>query len=522
MAFNPDQFLAETEPTQAQGGFDPDKFLSETASEPWKNDPVVLPGMEDSVMTPKQPVSYGQEAKNLWEDVKSIPAGLGQFAKTALTQNPIKTFTKDIPNALSAEFNRLGGQELLSGEYGDALNQFAKAGYEKPLTTALDISGAVEAPFGIAKGLSGLKRTAPIAEAAPLAEKIAPLEKVAETTKAPIEPIAKVPKTAPGVPPKPVAPFEDVISSMKKAVPEAVKKPAEEVAGYLTEKYGDKPLNKGTIGPYIEKNARNMTMKTLGASPGQIRKIGIEKAQKLADYAQEKGIVNYKTGDIGAGQKVDKIHQDSGQVIGDMRGMVAERGAVHDPVKLIQDIHSKIGKEYESGLHSGEQNSYLKALQEVYNTPPTPDAIAKTITKLFQESKNMDRLKQPSGAMADVARELRTKNEAIMSKYLDPTEQKLYHNALEDFGATTQIKEFMKRKESTEMGGRLPPGMGLTRAALQKTLDVVGYRGMAQLQHNVAKWIKSNPKATVTPRELFRKYVDEAVEAIDDIGEGLQ
>ena len=485
MAFNPDQFLAETEPTQAQGGFDPDKFLSESESKP-------------SIPWSQVPTNAVQDIKGLGEGVLNVGKRLAD--PMGLYEAASKRSLEPIKEATMEPWNQLKG---FASDIGQTVAHPIETFKQHPVGTAMN-AAMLAAPVLGRMGKAGA------------------VGKVAETTKAPIEPIVKVPEVAPEVPPKPVAPFEDVISSMKKAVPEAVKKPAEEVAGYLTEKYGDKPLNKGTIGPYIEKNARNMTMKTLGASPGQIRKIGIEKAQKLADYAQEKGIVNYKTGDIGAGQKVDKIHQDSGQVIGDMRGMVAERGAVHDPVKLIQDIHSKIGKEYESGLHSGEQNSYLKALQEVYNTPPTPDAIAKTITKLFQESKNMDRLKQPSGAMADVARELRTKNEAIMSKYLDPTEQKLYHNALEDFGATTQIKEFMKRKESTEMGGRLPPGMGLTRAALQKTLDVVGYRGMAQLQHNVAKWLKSNPKATVTPKELFRKYVDEAVEAIDDIGEGLQ
>src|ERR1035437_6931568 len=97
---------------------------------------------------------------------------------------------------------------------------------------------------------------------------------------------------------------------------------------------------------------------------------------------------------------------------------------------------------------------------------------------------------------------------------------KIYHSALEDYGASIQVNEGVKMKYKRDMGGRLPPGMGIGRAALQKGLDAIGYRFIGQVQNNVAKFLKNNPKALTTPKELFRHLVDESADALDEIPEG--
>jgi hypothetical protein len=53
-------------------------------------------------------------------------------------------------------------------------------------------------------------------------------------------------------------------------------------------------------------------------------------------------------------------------------------------------------------------------------------------------------------------------------------------------------------------------------------MDVIGNKGIAHVQRNIAKWLQENPSATTTPKELFRHYVDESVDAMDEMGEGLK
>jgi hypothetical protein len=320
---------------------------------------------------------------------------------------------------------------------------------------------------------------------------------------------------------------EGISDLVKKYSGKAAEAVPDNVKDYV-KKASDAPLNRGTLSQYADKSARGMTMKVLGASPGQLRKIGEANANKLADFAMDKDIVNLKTGDIGVKEKIEKMNSESGQIVGDMRDLAGQRGGNHVVESLIDQIHSKLGDKYDSGMDSGGQSSYVKALQSVAKTPGTPKAIAQMVTDLFHKAKEenmaagIHKLGAPKGPYADVARELRAANESVMSEKLTPKELNIYHNALEDYGASTQLNQFRQMKWSKDMGGRLPPGMGLARGALQKGLDTVGYRGLAQIQKNVAKWLSENPTATTTPKELFRHYVDESADAMDEIGEGVR
>ena len=326
--------------------------------------------------------------------------------------------------------------------------------------------------------------------------------------------------TPPEIPPAPWAKTQEAITQLKGKIPPVVKEPIKEVGEYLKTKYSqaaEKPGMGETFGKYFKQHARNMAMKATGAAPGQIRKIGLKQAEKLADYLLDKKLVSSGVGDIGRAEKIMKMNQEAGQVVGDIRALTANRGAAHNMPALIEEIKAKVLPQYSAGVKSGEASQVVKALEEIQMSGATPDKVAQTITNLFQESKKMDRLKQPSGAYADVARELRRANEDLMSQYLKPDELKAYHNALEEYGATTQIKEFIKRKESMEMGGRLGPGSGISRMMVQKAFDTVGYRTEAQIANRMAKWFKANPKLPASPKDIFRKYVDEAAEAVDEM-----
>lgn len=447
-----------------------------------------------------------------------------------LADTPVAEDWKKVGSGIVNEGKRIGAGELLTGHPINAAEKFGNALYEKPLTTGLDVASL----FGLKGPSAGATEVAPAAEAASAAE---PLAEAATKTAPIAEEAAKVTPAPAAAAPSPVAPttpsnlppeIQDFLNKSSEKIKGAIPDNVKNFIGEKFNKAAETPIRGGTAGKYIQQNARGMVMKTLGASPGQLRKIGETQANKLADYAADKGLVNLKTGDIGVKEKIEKLNSESGQVVGDMRNLAGQRGAAHDMTDLLNRIHGKLGDKFESGMESGGKGSYIKALESVAKTPPTPSKIAQTVTDLFHKAKEenvaagIHKLGPPKGPYADVARELRAANEDLLKKTLTPKEMNIYHHALEDFGASTQLGQFRNMKWSKDMGGRLPPGMGLGRAALQKILDVGGYRGMAQVQANVAKWLRENPNATTTPKEIFRHYVDESADAMDDLGEGLK
>lgn len=480
----------------------------------------------------------GNAVKDIQRMIKGAAAqGKRVLDPTGLGEAVLEGSTDPIKKAAAEPWEQVKG---FATNMGHTIAHPVESFKAHPVDTAMAV-----APF-IAPFLKG----APMAEeAAGLGEKTAMEEPPAAApldTKVGADEPVRAPTPAPdkiNLPPEAgeilKAPAGAAAGEIPPSIKEFLQKQTEKVASGIpsdvksfvsdkAEQLGEKPVKSGTIAQYATEHGRNMTLKSLGAAPGQVRKIGIPESEKLADYANEKGIVDLKTGDIGAREKVSNMKQAAGQMVGDMRDLAAKRGANHNVEQLIGDIHSKIGDRYESGIHSGEKSTYLKALQEVAKTPGTPNEMANTISRLFQKAKNdnmaqnMRSLKKPEGPYADVARELRSANENLLNKTLDAKELNAYHHALEDYGATTQIGEFQKMKQSRDMGGRLPPGMGVTRAALQKGLDVVGYRAEGQIVNRIAKWLRENPESTVKAKDIFRKYIDEAAEAAHEIGDGLQ
>lgn len=138
----------------------------------WQNDPVV-----------EEKTTMGA-VKNLATDIKDTGKGLYEIAKTAnpvsMVTDPIGNFNKvkdiatGIPHGLMNEAKRIGGGELLGGNFSGAANKFGNALYDKPLTTTLDVlplaGGAmkgIEAMRGVAPVAEGIESVAPVAAEAP-------------------------------------------------------------------------------------------------------------------------------------------------------------------------------------------------------------------------------------------------------------------------------------------------------------------------------------------------------------------
>lgn len=499
MAFDPDQFLAET----GGSGFDPDKFLKET-----------------------EPKSLGGFANNAWNDAKGTASGVVDLGKGLLT-HPIDTATnvvEHLPGAVIDEGKRLGVGELLTGHPVNAIEKFGQAAYDKPVSTALDVI-PVAGAAGKAIGIGGdVARGAEMAsEAGAAATKALPAaEQVAKIATEGAPTVEKLAESAPAATAAEPSMIDQALSDVSGRVKSAVKQPMDDVGSYLEKKYGQiaqKPGWPNTVADYMKEHARNMTLKELGAAPGQVRKIGVPRAHELADYALEKEYAGPSIGTIGREQKIARDLNGAGAAVGGFRKIASDRGAVHNVDDLVNQIKANLDQKYlGGGIYSGDKGLYAKALQELKKAGPRAEDVSGKITDLFKESKNLDRLKRPSGPLADVARQARQINEGAIAKNLSPQELAAYENSLEDYGALTQLNEFSKRRASTEAGGRLGPGAGLSRALIQKFLDEVGYRTQAKVASKLSDFIRQNPEIAQRPRDLFRKYVDEAADAVDEMG----
>lgn len=461
-----------------------------------------------------EPKSVMGAVKNLGTDVKDTLTGLGNLGKGLVT-HPIDTalsVVSNIPRAIVDEGKRIGVGELITGHPINAAEKFGNALYEKPMTTVLDVLPVAGAAGKFMRGSKAAPAAEAVSKAVPLAEDAASVaKKVAPAVDNVSGPVGNVGNVV-----------DNVIGSVTQKAKTAIKGPLDEVGDFLSSRYAkisQRPKWADTIADYAEQNARNMATKSSSASYGQLRKLGEETTRELQDIMLDRGIVSPKVGPIGAKKMVKGFQTTAGKTIGESREIAAKRGGIHNMPEVVDQIRSKLDQKYKSGMYSGQKGSYKKSLDELSKLNGTPDEVAKKISEMFRESKRQDPLKQPSGPLADVARELRTANEGLIKSKLSPEEALAYQNALNEYGAMTQIYEFYKRGDFRDASGRLGPGAGLTRQAIQSFFDMIGYRGQAQISKKFAEWIRKNPEAASNPSAMFEKYIDEAVEAIDDIGD---
>lgn len=439
----------------------------------------------------EEPAQWSDVPGNIVKDVKGGLEGMAEMGKTALDPTGLGRAvmaqdTQPIVDAALTPYNQVKG---MVSQIGDIISDPVGTFKEHPLNTSL-----LAAP--LVKPLMGSKPIMP--KAAPLIEE----------------------------PALPKADQTGFAENLKSKIPSEITDPMKAVNNYLQQEYREassKPGMADIASSYLKEHSRNMNLKELGAAPGQVRKIGVERAHELADYANQNGLVGPKIGTQGREKLIVKRLEDAGGAVGAFRKIASDRGAVQDINNLTNQIKSKLDQKYlKAGIYSGQKGAYAKALEELKKTDGTAQALSDKVTEMFKEAKNQNPLGKPTGPLADVAREVRAINHESIKQSLKPEEMVAYENALEDYGALTQLNEFVKRRSSTEAGGRLGPGAGISRAAVQKFLDSFGYRAEAKIANNLADWIKKNPDALKRPKEIFRQYIDEAADAIHETGEAVQ
>lgn len=471
----------------------------------------------------KPETSWSDVPKNALGDIKGIAKTGVEASKNII--DPVNIWESAAAGSLDPTKEKLSGDfEKLKGMPGAVLNEAKQTlthpietFKQHPINTALNVAGAAGA---VGEGLGMLGEAGEGAKVAELAKEPPPIPEAhgrvppsnAEPINIPSEAADILKKANEPKPPPPPIPEKPVSPDPMQQVNDYVKKQYEKTA--------QKPGIANVAADYLKEHSQNMTLKELGAAPGQVRKIGVDRAHELADYALENNLAGPKIGSIGREKLIPKRLEEAGGAVGAFRKMATDRGAKIEPNQLIDQVRANLDQKYlTSGMYSGQKGLYMKALSELKKTDGTAESLSDKVSEIFREAKKADRLKQPSGPLADVARQVRDINHNLISKTLTPEEMSLYEKSLEDYGALTQIHEFVKRRGSTEAGGRLGPGSGISRAMVQKFLDSVGYRTEAKVASKLSDFIRKNPDVMTRPKDIFRKYVDEAADAVDEMGD---
>lgn len=243
----------------------------------------------------------------------------------------------------------------------------------------------------------------------------------------------------------------------------------------------------GNTGEYLNRFAQNQMIKNIGGVRGQINQMGPEKARSIADYAFEKGLAGPLTGSIGMEQNIANQAKLVGGKLGGLRESVT---APQNVGEMTGAIKSKLDPIIMSGARSGEKGAYQKALAELGKLGENASAsdIAKKVTYLNQEAKNLSSLKAPSGAMADVAKEARAINDAKIKAALGPKAAE-YEGLLKEYQKIKPIEAMERRGTVNEMAGR--GGPGLVHGGVNKLMDVLGHKTLASGAKNVVNQIKA-------------------------------
>jgi hypothetical protein len=461
-------------------------------------------------------------------DPLNITGAIQSGSMEPIKEAPLKNWEmlKAIPKGIGEEVKRVGIGELATGHPIEAAKTLGRAAYDKPFTTILDFLpafGAAGKALGIGgKAARGAGLAAEAGEAADLAGAAGKAGKMAGVA----EDVAQAGKVAPiledvaGTTAK-ASGLEGIAGKIGEKIPGAVKEPMKEAMGWAKEKYGPAGAREGwaeTLGNILETKGQGMRLKELGAPPGMVRKLydkfGREKLSELSNLLKEKGItdpiVSYKIG-----QNLENMEKMAGKSIGDMRKISAQRGAIHNPQELVDAIKAKLDTKYSKGVASSESGSYAKALEDIANSPPTPEALAKTITNLNQYA-TKNQMIQKSGAYTDVANTASRINNQLIEKFLSPQEMQAYKAALKEYSAAQVFKRFYSFRVGREFAGRNGPG-GLLRNIKQSAMDIGGNKILEKVYDKLGSKLKANPKIANDLGTLTHETLTDILSALDEV-----
>lgn len=241
---------------------------------------------------------------------------------------------------------------------------------------------------------------------------------------------------------------------------------------------------------YLRNFADESALKNLGASIGQIKDLGKEKVGEAAKYYFDKKIGGPMTGKIGMEQNLENLDKAVGGELGSIR---AGANADIDVPAATKAIQNKLDPEILKGARAHETGVYQNALDELGKLGPTatPAQLAEKATYLNQQAKTLGSLKQPNGAMADVANELSHLNNMAIRGTLTPEQALRYDQLRKEFGNIKALKEMAARGERREMAGRSM--RGLTAHTVQELMDTFGYKSQAELANALANLSPASP-----------------------------
>jgi hypothetical protein len=223
-----------------------------------------------------------------------------------------------------------------------------------------------------------------------------------------------------------------------------------------------------TIAPTLERSAANQALRSLGASVGQVRQLGVEPAREAGKYALDKGLVDVFSSEIGRETKLKTLSEATGKTIGELREMAGSATP-----GMAKQIETELAPKYASGVYSGEKGGLEKALEEVKNSGQTNADLAKTATKLNEYAAGA-KLTQPANAATDVANALSRANNADIAHALGSEKAGQYVGALEDYSKIKPLEAFVARGEAKEAAGL---GSNTMYGSLTRTLkNAAGHR----------------------------------------------
>lgn len=522
----------------------------------WQDDPVVnAPAgawQEDPVVEP--PKSVGGFAKNAVKDVAQIGEGVVRSAGHLMdplnmteaivtgSTAPIKRapmenleMAKGMVKYPIEEGKRLGVEDLLKGQPGEAAKKFGEGVYQKPVTTALDAA----ALFGLGKGAAKLMNEPPInaapaspeipKPAEPLPDNAPPASRVAPGAPEPI----KMPPEAEKIlseEPKPAAPpppagFADKLAGK---IPEEIAGPAKEVKDYISrgyEGFAKKPGAIANVADYVQEKSQMMAAQQMGITPLQARQIGHEGVRAIGQYGLDSGIVGPNRGLEGMRKLNNDLIAETGQKINTYRTMADKGGRSYGPGELLQAVRDQLDQKYlrgvteESpsprGVHGGEAGSYRQALQEIEDASPTHEGAAKVATELNKAANKANRANQPHGAFTDVANTISRINNERVKAIIGPENAAKYEQALKEFGVNKKISLALERKAAGEVK-RFGPG-SIGSNLLQKAMDEIGYRAGAKIANKVSTSILKNPAIAKSLPSLFKEFINQVDETSHEV-----
>lgn len=263
---------------------------------------------------------------------------------------------------------------------------------------------------------------------------------------------------------------------------------------------------------YAGKIATNAAIRqTEGALARNLKGLGRDKLDAIADWMYKHGAMKPTTGSIGTEDLVKEGLKRSGGESSAVRQVAGDLGAESNPSALASELRTQRGPHYTGGTGGSEKAGFEMGLADLEKMGEKASAqeMADTASNLNRKAAGLKQY-QPEGGLTDVANEISRRNNALIQSKVTPSEFEGYQAANQEYSTLKPLEDMLERGDTRDITRRSSNPLA---QMYHGAMDLAGNKVMGNVAHGMNQAL-TNPVAfplasSISPLAHVTQYLED-------------